>query len=235
MRHLADKQNTPFSMTFQAILFDCDGVLVDSEPITMGVLRDMLAASGWHMSLAECMAEFVGVTVRNKADLIEARTGQPLTDAWMADFYARRNAALAERLQAIDGAHAAVQAAQAATSGRIACASGADRFKLEMQLAHVGLDQTFGSAVFSGHDMARTKPAPDVYLAAARHLNVAPQRCLVIEDSPTGIQAGVAAGAQVWAYAPDRHSDDALRTAGASHLLRHMGELSEQLSSLTSA
>lgn len=219
-------------MNFQAILFDCDGVLVDSEPITMGVLRDMLATSGWHMTLDECMAEFVGVTVRNKADLIEARTGQSLTDAWMADFYERRNTALAARLQAIDGAHTAVQAAQIATSGRIACASGADRFKLEMQLAHVGLDQAFGGAVFSGHDMPHTKPAPDVYLAAARHLNVAPQRCLVVEDSPTGIQAGIAAGAQVWAYAPDRRNDAALQAAGASRLLRHMDELANLLSPL---
>ena len=92
------------TMIFEAVLFDCDGVLVDSEPITMAVLRDMLAQAGWDMPLAECMAEFVGVTVRSKAALIEARTGRPLTDAWMAEFYERRNAALQADLKAIAAA-----------------------------------------------------------------------------------------------------------------------------------
>ncbi|HMN21760.1 MAG TPA: HAD family phosphatase [Ottowia sp.] len=216
-------------MDFEAILFDCDGVLVDSEPITMGVLRDLLAESGWDMPLAECMAEFVGVTVRNKAALIESRTGRPLTDAWMADFYARRNAALSARLQPIPGAHAAVHAARDATAGRIACASGADRFKLELQLQMVGLAEPFGDAVFSGHELRRTKPAPDVYLATAQHLGAAPARCLVIEDSPTGVQAGAAAGAEVWAYCPDARGADRLRAAGATRLLRHMDELAQWL------
>ena len=210
---------------FEAILFDCDGVLVDSEPITMAVLRDLLAEAGWDMPLAECMAEFVGVTVRSKAALIEARTGQPLTDAWMARFYAERNAALTASLQAIPGAHAAVEAAHAATGGRIACASGADRFKVEMQLAQVGLAPWFEGAVFSGHEMPRTKPAPDVYLAAAAHLGAAPARCLVVEDTPTGVQAGVAAGATVWAYCPPGGQGDALRAAGAQRLLARMDEL----------
>ncbi len=210
---------------FEAILFDCDGVLVDSEPITMAVLRDLLAEAGWDMPLAECMAEFVGVTVRSKTALIEARTGQPLTDAWMARFYAERNAALTASLQAIPGAHAAVEAAHAATGGRIACASGADRFKVEMQLAQVGLAPWFEGAVFSGHEMPRTKPAPDVYLAAAAHLGAAPARCLVVEDTPTGVQAGVAAGATVWAYCPPGGQGDALRAAGAQRLLARMDEL----------
>ena len=200
-------------------------MLVDSEPITMAVLRDLLAEAGWDMPLAECMAEFVGVTVRSKTALIEARTGKPLTDAWMARFYAERNAALTASLQAIPGAHAAVEAAHAATGGRIACASGADRFKVEMQLAQVGLLPYFDGRVFSGHEMPRTKPAPDVYLAAAAHLGAAPARCLVVEDTPTGVQAGVAAGATVWAYCPPGGQGDALRAAGAQRLLARMDEL----------
>ena len=210
---------------FDAILFDCDGVLVDSEPITMAVLRDLLAEAGWEMPLAACMAEFVGVTVRSKTALIEARTGQPLTDAWMARFYAERNAALTASLQAIPGAHAAVEAAHAATGGRIACASGADRFKVEMQLAQVGLTPWFGGAVFSGHDMPRTKPAPDVYLAAAAHLAAAPACCLVVEDTPTGVQAGVAAGATVWGYCPPGGPAEALKAAGARKLFARMEDL----------
>ena len=213
------------TMIFEAVLFDCDGVLVDSEPITMAVLRDMLALAGWDMPLAECMAEFVGVTVRSKAALIEARTGRPLTDAWMAEFYERRNAALQADLKAIAGADVAVQAAHSATGGRIACASGADRFKVEMQLAQVSLARWFGGAVFSGHELPRSKPFPDVYLAAAAALGAAPRRCLVIEDTPTGIQAGVAAGATVWAYCPRPDEADALLAAGAHALFSSMAEL----------
>lgn len=217
------------TMTFEAVLFDCDGVLVDSEPITMAVLRDMLADAGWDMPLAECMAQFVGVTVRSKTALIEARTAQPLTDEWMDAFYARRNAALAAELQIIPGADAAVRAAHAHSGGRIACASGADRFKVEMQLVQVGLSPWFGAAVFSGHEMPRTKPAPDVYLAAADHLRATPARCLVIEDTPTGVQAGVAAGATVWAYCPPGADGAALQAAGAARLLPRMAALADWL------
>ena len=212
-------------MTFDAILFDCDGVLVDSEPITNGVLRDMLEESGWSLTPEECMRVFVGKAVRDERVIIELRTGQPLTDDWMAEFYVRRNRELQARLLAIAGAHEAVAAAHAHVAERIACASGADRFKVEMQLAQVGLMEYFDGRIFSGQEMPRSKPAPDVYLAAAAHLGAAGARCLVIEDTPTGVTAGVAAGATVWAYCPLPEHGCALKQAGASHLFAHMAEL----------
>ena len=219
-------------MNFEAVLFDCDGVLVDSEPITHGVLRDLLAASGWDMPIDECMRHFIGRTVRSQAALIEARTGRPLTDAWMADFYARRDAELRARLQPIDGALQAVRAAHRATGGRIACASGADRGKLVLQLGHTGLADWFGPHVFSGHELPRSKPFPDVYLAAAAALAVAPARALVIEDTPTGVQAGKAAGATVWGYCPPSAgaavNARALRAAGADLLFDSMAELPQR-------
>ena len=92
-------------MNFDAILFDCDGVLVDSEAITCGVLRDMFEEQGWHMTLAECMQRFVGHTVKSQRDTIEAHTGQPLTDAWLDQFYTRRNERLTQSITAIDGVH----------------------------------------------------------------------------------------------------------------------------------
>ena len=79
-------------MTFEAILFDCDGVLVDSEPITNGVLRELLAESGWSLTSAECMRIFIGKAVRDERVLIEANTGQPLTEDWMEEFYTRGSA-----------------------------------------------------------------------------------------------------------------------------------------------
>ncbi len=152
---------------FDAVLFDCDGVLVDSEPITNGVLRDMLEESGWALTPQECMRIFVGKAVRDERALIEARTGQPLTEDWMRRFYDRRNARLLAELQTVEGALAAVRAAHAHTDGRIACASGADRHKVEFQIDKAGMRPYFQDRIFSGHEMPRSKPAPDVYLAAA--------------------------------------------------------------------
>jgi HAD superfamily hydrolase (TIGR01509 family) len=187
---------------FDAVLFDCDGVLVDSEGITNGVLRDMLEERGWVMTLQQCMHLFVGNTVTDKRSEIEARTGQPLTQDWLLEFRDRRNAALVADIQPIAHIHQAVQAIHLASAGRIACASGADRFKIEMMLQQVGLAQYFAGNIFSGHEMPRSKPHPDVYLAAAAHLGVHPSRCAVVEDTATGVRAGVAAGATVFGYAP---------------------------------
>ena len=187
-------------MLFEAILFDCDGVLVDSEHITNRALHTMLNASGWAISEAECLQIFIGKTVRSETARIERETGQPLTDAWMAAFYALRDQGLHAHLQAIPGAVAAVQQCHALLGGKIAVASGADKAKVLMQLDKVGLLPLFDPHIFSGHDLPRTKPFPDVYLAAAASLQRDPRRCLVIEDALPGLQAGLAAGATVWGY-----------------------------------
>ncbi|MGI9150713.1 MAG: HAD family hydrolase [Limnohabitans sp.] len=211
-------------MKFDAVLFDCDGVLVDSEAITCGALRDMLDENGWRLSLAECMAHFVGHTVRSRADLIQAHTGKPLTDAFMDEFYRRRNLRLENEITAIDGIHDAVAFLHERCEGRIAVASGADRYKVEMMLARVGLAHFFEGRIFSGHEMPRSKPHPDVYLAAAAHVQVDPARCLVLEDTPVGVTAGVAAGAEVWGFAT-LGQDEVLRKAGAARVFAHMSEL----------
>lgn len=223
---------------FDAVLFDCDGVLVDSEAITNRVLCTMLNEAGWAIAQHECTRAFIGKTVRSQAALIESNTGRPLTDAWMAEFYARRNAALRAELVAIDGALETVRRVHALCAGRIACASGADRAKVEMQLAQVGMAPYFESRVFSGHELPRSKPFPDVYLAAAEALGVAPQRCLVVEDTLTGVQAGVAAGATVWGYFPadQGHASSAqLLEAGASRVFGHMGQLPAMFEALRRA
>ncbi|AMO25407.1 HAD family hydrolase [Ramlibacter tataouinensis] len=215
-------------MKFDAILFDCDGVLVDSEPITNGVLRDMLEELGWTLSLEECMRIFVGKAIKDEAALIEAHTGQPLTEDWIGRFRARRNARLDLEVQAVRGAVDAVAALHRRLAGRIACASGADRPKVELQLRRCSLMPYFDGRVFSGHDLPRSKPAPDVYLAAADAVAVPPQRCLVVEDTVTGVTAGVAAGATVWGYSPPEAGHDApaaLRRAGAAAIFTRMEDL----------
>ena len=215
-------------LKFDAVLFDCDGVLVDSEPITNGVLRDMLAESGWVLTSAECMRLFIGKAVKDERAMIEANTGQPLTDDWLNRFRERRNLGLIASLQAIDGAVQAVAAIHAKYAGRIACASGADRFKVELQLDKCGLMRYFKGYIFSGHELPRSKPFPDVYLAAAAALGVDAKYSAVIEDSVTGVLAGVAAGATVFGYAPQEfgHSSAAaLRAAGAVDVFTDMAAL----------
>jgi len=219
-------------IAFDAVLFDCDGVLVDSEPITHRVLRDMLQEQGWTLSLEECMRLFVGKAVKSQADLIERRTGRPVTEQWLQSFWARRNEALARDLVEIEGAGDAVRALHAALGGRIACASGADKNKVELQLRKVGLLDYFDGRVFSGHDMPRSKPAPDVYLAAAAAVGVPPARCVVIEDTLTGAASGIAAGATVFGFSPGgpgHSSADALRELGVARVFTSMAQLTQWL------
>lgn len=220
-------------MKFDAVLFDCDGVLVDSEPITNGVLRDMLQELGWSLTVAECMSLFVGKTVRDEAALIEQRTGTAVTEDWLTSFRERRNEALEERLTAITDIHDAVHRVHAHHGGRIACASGADRFKVELMLRKLELMRYFDGRIFSGYETPRSKPFPDVYLAAAAALGADPRRCAVVEDTVVGVTAGVAAGATVFAYSPptSAHVNAAsLREAGAHHIFTRMADLPDLLS-----
>jgi HAD superfamily hydrolase (TIGR01509 family) len=210
------------------VLFDCDGVLVDSERITNGVLRDMLEEAGWRLTLPECMAIFVGNAVMDLRVRIEAETGRPLTPEWMALFRERRNQQLTERLEAIPNVHGAVADLHGHYQGRIACASGADMFKLRLQLEKTGLMRWFDGRVFSGHEQPRSKPFPDVYLAAAAALDADPRRCAVVEDTVTGVTAGVAAGATVFGYSPPElghGAPEALRAAGAHEIFTDMAQL----------
>ena len=183
-------------MKHQAVLFDCDGVLVDSEAITNRVLHRYLNDEGWALSETDCMRIFIGKMVRSETALIEANIGRSINDDWMAVFYQRRNQALREELVAIPDSALAVNAAHQAFKGNIACASGADLEKVLMQLQKVALKDYF-KHVLSGHDCKRNKPFPDVYLKAASALNTDISRCIVIEDSITGVTSGASAGAEV--------------------------------------
>lgn len=217
---------------FDAVLFDCDGVLVDSEAITNGVLREMLGELGWRMSVAECMRTFVGKSLTEERGLIEARTGQPVTEDWFVRFRERRNQGLMQAVQPIRNVLPAVAQLHDRFQGHIACASGADRFKVELQLEKCGLMRYFKGRIFSGYEVPRSKPAPDVYLAAAFALGIDPRRCAVVEDTVTGATAGVAAGATVFGYSPPEaghDAPDALRSVGAAVIFTDMAHLPDLL------
>ncbi|GAA0493178.1 haloacid dehalogenase [Paractinoplanes deccanensis] len=214
---------------FDAVLFDCDGVLVDSESITNGVLRSMLHELGWQVSQEDCFRLFVGRALRDETAIITAHTGFVVTEEWLEEFRVRRNEALAASLEPIPGAVAAVEEINTLMDGRIACASGADLGKVQLQLRKVGLDGVFAGKMFSGMDLPHSKPAPDVYLAAAAHLGIDPTRAAVVEDTVPGVMAGVAAGATVFGYCPPdslaHHPPKALLDAGATHIFTAMAQL----------
>ncbi|WP_328472892.1 HAD family phosphatase [Actinoplanes sp. NBC_00393] len=217
------------ALPYDAVLFDCDGVLVDSERITNSVLRVMLHELGWQISEADCFRLFVGRALRDETAVITAHTGFIVTDEWLETFRRRRNDALMLNLLPIPGALAAAREIDRIYQGRLACASGADRHKVELQLAKVGLDDVFAGKIFSGMETPRSKPAPDVYLAAAAALGVDPARCAVVEDTPTGVRAGVAAGATVFGYCPPQslahNPPHVLLDAGAADTFADMAEL----------
>ena len=134
----------------------------------------------------------------------------------------------------VPGAPEAVARAACDAAGRIACASGADLGKVRLQLHKVGLLDAFEGRIFSGHDMPRSKPFPDVYLAAASALGIDPARCAVVEDTVTGAAAGIAAGAAVFGYSPgglSHSSADALRAMGVHDVFVDMAQLPALLAS----
>jgi len=164
----AARPGTPFA----AVLFDCDGVLVDSETITIRVLAAMLRELGWEISEEETVRTFIGRVLQDEWEVILQHTGIRITDAWIHEFHVRRDDALRVSVQPIPGAHEMLAQIAERWGDRIALASGADRVKLEMQLGVTDIGRWFGDRVFSGMEQPRSKPAPDVYLAAARALGI---------------------------------------------------------------
>ncbi|MGO4578495.1 HAD family hydrolase [Cupriavidus sp. 2TAF22] len=212
---------------FDCVIFDCDGVLVDSEPIVNRVLNQMLNELGIEISLEDSTRWFLGRAVREELDNIALRRGAPLPENWLSQWLARRNAVLEAEVQAVPHVREAVTAI-AAAGLPICVASGADRVKVKLQLSRTGLVALFQQDerehIFSSTEVERSKPAPDVYLLAARTMNVEPSRCAVIEDSPAGITAGVAAGMTVFGYAA-RNDAASLLAAGARSTFTDMREL----------
>ena len=210
---------------FDLVAFDCDGVLVDSEPVTCGVLADMLGELGWQMSVEETMHTFIGKLVRDEIDMIARHCPTPVPPDFYEQFVARRNAALESGIEPVRNIHAAVEALSEQELP-FCVASGADRAKMRLTLGKTGLLRWFDGKMFSGMEVPRTKPAPDVYLLAAETMGVAPSRCVVVEDTPTGVTAGVAAGMTVFGYA-ERMDRRRLLDAGAALVFDDMALLPE--------
>ncbi len=195
------------------VIFDCDGVLVDSEGIANHIIARELTAMGWPMSPAEADHLFLGMTLPDMTPIIEAKTGRRLTDAWRQHIRAEFISVLADEVTAIDGAVAALDGVSAlGLPWRIA--SNSSHEEMKVKFARIGITDRAAGRTHSHRDVARGKPAPDLFLATAAAEGVLPAECVVIEDSTTGARAAAAAGMDCLAYVP--HGEGAaLRAVGA--------------------
>lgn len=190
---------------FDMVIFDCDGVLVDSEPITNRLLQDDLAAHGLVLTLEDVMGSFVGGTIAGVG--VEARRrGADLPENWADLFYEKMFVALADQVESIPGAEAVLDALDAAGITYAVGSNGPHR-KMDVTLIRTGLASRLKGRVYSREDVERPKPAPDVYLKAAADAGIAPERCAVIEDSASGATAGKAAGMAVFGFAAETPRD----------------------------
>jgi HAD superfamily hydrolase (TIGR01509 family) len=180
---------------FRAVLFDCDGVLADSEGPVNAIIAEELTARGWPMDRHRAQEEFLGLSLPDMLPRIERCTGA-LPPGWAAALSARINRELEARLRPMPGAAEAV-ARLAARGVPMAVCSNSGRSELHMKLRVLGLTGFFAGRVFSFEDVARAKPAPDLYLAAAAACGLPPAECLVVEDSAPGVAAGLGAGCSV--------------------------------------
>ncbi|QPZ38228.1 HAD family hydrolase [Paramicrobacterium chengjingii] len=182
-----------------AVIFDCDGVLVDSEVLTMTVGQRVLADLGWHVELSTLIEMFVGCTHEYYVEQVEKNLGRKLEDDWSLPYRPWYDEAFAEDLREIEGISDAVERIALPT----AVASNSDHERIRSSLTTVGLFDRFDGRICSAEDVPDGKPAPDVYLKAAETLGVAPERCIAVEDSNVGVQAARAAGMTVLAYETD--------------------------------
>jgi HAD superfamily hydrolase (TIGR01509 family) len=177
------------------VIFDCDGVLVDSERLAVRTEARILASLGWPLSESEIVERFVGRSARHMQDEIESQLGRSVD--WESEFECRYREVFEQELVAVEGVVDALDQ----LSVPCCVASSGSQVKMHFTLGLTGLLERFEGRIFSADEVAHGKPAPDVFLYAAEQMGVAPRRCAVVEDSHAGVTAGLAAGMVVFGFA----------------------------------
>ncbi|CAL9518987.1 HAD family hydrolase [Streptomyces sp. enrichment culture] len=209
-------------MRYDLVIFDNDGVLVDSEPISNRLLAEYLTEVGHPTTYEESIRDYMGSAMHRIHELIEERTGRRLPAEFDDVFHARVFAAFERELKAVDGAAEVLEGLGAAGVPYCVASSGSHE-RIRVGHRTTGLDRWFDAGrVFSAQDVGRGKPAPDLFLHAAERMGVAPERCVVVEDSPLGVQAAVAAGMDVYGFTA---MTPEAKLAGATRLFSSMKEL----------
>jgi HAD superfamily hydrolase (TIGR01509 family) len=182
-----------------------------------------LTQAGLPMTGPQARARFIGYAMKTVIAEAEGELGRPLPTDWLANFHAISHARLANEIEAIEGVEAAIDALEA-MGFETAVASSGEHAKMKITLGRTGLYERFKGRIFSAQDVAHGKPAPDVYLLAAKTLGHAPETCFAVEDSPNGARAALAAGMTTFGYAAQ--IDPArLRDVGVQHVFTGMAEL----------
>ena len=187
------------------IIFDCDGVLVDSEPVANRVLAENLTAHGWSISADEVGELFIGGTMKSTM-LMAREMGVDLPDAWLDEIYGVMYETLAQGLPKIP--HLDTLFAAIDRGGVKTCiASNGARKKMEITLPDAGLMERFAGNLFSAHEVGVAKPAPGLFEHACRAMGSTPENCVVVEDSASGAQAAKSAGMRCFGYTAETPAD----------------------------
>ncbi|GHB76675.1 hydrolase [Streptomyces viridiviolaceus] len=213
-------------MRYDLVIFDNDGVLVDSEPISNRLLAGYLTELGHPTSYEDSLRDYMGAAMHRVHDLIQERTGRRLPEDFDDVFHGRVFAAFEQDLEQVPGVVGVLE--KLAADGVPYCvASSGSHERIRVGHRKTGLDRWFdGGRIFSSEDVGRGKPAPDLFLHAAERMGVAPEKCVVVEDSPLGVRAAVAAGMDVYGFTA---MTPAAKLSGATHLFATMGELADLL------
>jgi HAD superfamily hydrolase (TIGR01509 family) len=214
------------------LIFDCDGVLVDSERLANATLAEMMTSLGCPMTTEEAIRAFTGRSLADVVALAESLLGRPIPATIGKQYGERLLARFHSELAPVAGVRAAI----AALPYRKCVASSSTRERLALSLELTGLAPLFGQHVYSATQVARGKPAPDLFLFAAQSTGETPSACIVIEDSVLGIQAALAAGMGAIGFAGASHATDdlaqSLAAAGAATVISSMAELPEAVERL---
>ncbi|MER5443968.1 HAD family hydrolase [Streptomyces sp. NPDC002790] len=187
-------------MRYDLVIFDNDGVLVDSEPISNTLLAGYLTELGHPTSYEESLRDYMGAAMHRVHDVVLERTGQRLPEDFDDTFHTRVFAAFERELEPVDGVVEVLEKL-AADEVPYCVASSGSHERIRVGHRKTGLDKWFGDErIFSSQDVGRGKPAPDLFLYAAERMGVRPEKCLVVEDSPLGVQAAVSAGMDVYGF-----------------------------------
>ncbi|MBX3118924.1 MAG: HAD family hydrolase [Fimbriimonadaceae bacterium] len=207
----------------QLVIFDCDGVLVDSEPIANRVFAELIRENGWPITLEETIQRFVGRSLPSCITEIEAHLGRQLPAEFGEQYHDRVCQAFVTELRAVHGVREAILSLDCS----FCVASSSGHVKLRHTLNTVGLLPLFEGRIFSSEDVVHGKPAPDLFLYAAQRMGFEPESCVVVEDSEAGVQAGIAAGMRVLAYRG--YADPMRLSALGATPFDDMGELAQLL------
>lgn len=199
------------------VIFDCDGVLVDSEPILNRVFAETLTEAGFQITYEQVTQQFMGKSLATCLAIIEETYGRPLPPHFIERCKEREFAAFQQELRPVSGIAEALEQ----ISLPKCVASNSSHRHIQVVLTLTGLLHQFDGKLYSAHDVEHPKPFPDVYLYAAQQMNTDPSRCVVVEDSVPGVHAASAAGMTVFGYA-QRSDRTALLAAGATFILDDM-------------